>query len=80
MRTSMSNRCERNTATEMDSGTSRKESATPVLRRSRARGVLPPTKERSTGSWKGKVPTTERVVPKTIHFVCRRCSGEENLR
>ena len=76
----MSNRCERNTATEIDSGTSRKDNEKPVLRRSSARGVSPPTRERSTGSWKGKVPATARVVPKTTHFVWRRCAGVENLR
>src|SRR5215208_59359 len=39
MTTSMSNRCERTTAMLKESGTSRKDNAKPILRRSRTKGV-----------------------------------------
>src|ERR671917_89163 len=76
MRRSMSNRCERNTATPMDNGMSSKDNEKPASRSSSVSGVSPPTNERSTGSWEGKVPATPRVRPNTTHLVCCRCAGE----
>src|SRR4028119_2163814 len=50
MSRSISNRCERNTATPMDNGMSSKDNEKPASRSSSVSGVSPPTNERPTGS------------------------------
>src|SRR5919107_1992337 len=76
MSRSISNRCERNTATPMDSGRSMKDNAKPTLRNSSVRGVSPPTNERSTGSWKGSRDTQGRAEQDPPGLPTLRLRGE----